>query len=68
MMVEKWPAPDESEAPFSAFLQVLEAGHIRMTLNIAQGPMTWERVSRGGHISMERILAPEALPDLAPTS
>ena len=68
MLVEKWPAPDVSEAPLSVFLQALEAGHIRMTLNIAQGPLTWERASVGGRTIMQRILASEATMDLAPTS
>jgi hypothetical protein len=68
MMVEKWPAPDSSEPPFSAFLQALEEGRIRMSLNIAQGPMSWERVTEDGQPRMQRVLAPEAMTDLAPTS
>jgi len=68
MLIEKWPAPDSPEPPFSAFLEALDAGHIRMSFNIAQGPMHWERTSAGGVVTLNRVLAPEAVAALTPAS
>lgn len=68
MLVEKWPAPGDAQPPFSAILEALEAGHIHLSFNIAQGPMHWERTSADGVVTLHRMLAPEAVADLAPTS
>ncbi len=66
MLIEKWPAADSNEPPFSAILQALDAGHIRMSFNIAQGPMSWEQTSADGEVTLQRMLAPEAMADLTP--
>jgi hypothetical protein len=66
MMVEKWPALGSSEPPFSGFLAALQAGHIQMSLEIAQGPIEWERTVSGWRVTLHRRLQPEAVAHLAP--
>jgi hypothetical protein len=49
MIAEKWPGPDGPHEPFATIHEYLRAGHLRMTLDIPQGPVAWEeRVSLDG--------------------
>ncbi|MCC7359038.1 MAG: hypothetical protein IT317_06160 [Anaerolineales bacterium] len=65
MMVEKWPALGSDAPPFTGFLKALEAGRLRMSLNIAQGPMGWEQRTEDGHTILQRILPPESAGEAA---
>jgi hypothetical protein len=42
MVVEKWPAHGAAGQPFDVIRECLEAGYLQMTLDIAQGPVSWE--------------------------
>jgi hypothetical protein len=64
MVVEKWPAADEPARPFDLIRRALEAGHLVMSYDIAQGPVTWvPDLGADGRPIMRRVLdvAPEAL-------
>jgi hypothetical protein len=44
MVVEKWPAADNDLAPFELIHRSLAEGHLQVSLDVPQGPITWERV------------------------
>jgi hypothetical protein len=56
VVVEKWPAAGSAARPFETIHNYLAAGHLQMTLDIAQGPVHWEPVwSADGRRLMRRV-------------
>ena len=56
MVVEKWPAAGSATRPFETIRSYLAAGHLQMTLDIAQGPVHWEPAwSADGRRMMRRV-------------
>jgi hypothetical protein len=66
MVVEKWPSPGRSRPPFDTIRAYLEAGYLRTTLDIAQGPLRWEtRLDAFGAGNRIRVLESGTLPERA---
>jgi hypothetical protein len=60
MVVEKWPPVADGSRPFDTIHDYLTAGHLKMTLDIAQGPVHWEPVTDAeGRPVMRRVTEPE---------
>jgi hypothetical protein len=66
MLVEKWPADDGlSRPPFETVRQCLESGALRMSFEIAQGPVCWEAAEEAGREMRRRVLEAALLPEPA---
>jgi hypothetical protein len=59
MVAEKWPKPADDRPAFETIYKYLQAGHIQMTLDIPQGPITWESVIGPDGRTLERKTAVE---------
>jgi hypothetical protein len=58
LVAEKWLPGDQPGRPFDLIHHALLAGHLRLSYEIAQGPVRWEAgVSDSGQLVQRRLLA-----------
>ncbi len=67
LVVEKWLPDEQAGQPFDLIHQALQAGHLRMSYDIAQGPVQWELAqSEAGDPIRRRVMSNDiAVPALA---
>jgi hypothetical protein len=62
MVVEKWPPQDDGTQPFETIHEYLSSGVLQMTLEVSQGPVTWEKATGAdGRAIMQRVIQPSTL-------
>jgi hypothetical protein len=62
MVAEKWPAEGTPDRAFDTIHQYLLDGRLQMTLDIPQGPITWETVRGSDGRRLQRKVATELAP------
>jgi hypothetical protein len=59
MVAEKWSDASDGRTAFETIHAYLQAGHIQMTLDIPQGPITWETMTDTDGRTLQRKVASE---------